>query len=116
MTTPDPEPEPESEPPADDRRSSTRRACRLVVRYRTDGSWHPAIAVDVSTYGCRLRIGEDLPRAAAIEVAFGTPEGAATPELKTQGRVIWCRLEGLSHQTGVHFSVAAPVDALLAGL
>jgi hypothetical protein len=110
MTTPEPP------APADDRRSTARRACRLVVRYRIDAAWHPAIAVDVSTYGCRLRVGEDLRRGATIQVAFENPEGPQRPEFETSGRVMWCRLEGLSHQAGVHFSTAAPVDALLAGL
>jgi hypothetical protein len=108
MTTP--------QPPADDRRSTARRACRLVVRYRIGAAWHPAAAVDVSTSGCRLRVGEDLPRGAAIDVVFASPEGTSVPEVKTSGQVIWCRLEGLSHQAGVHFSTSAPVDTLLAAL
>jgi hypothetical protein len=102
-----------------DRRSSTRRACRLVVRYRTDGSWRPATAVDLSERGCRLRIGEDLPRGAVVRVAFARPEaeGQAPAEVQGTGAVIWCRLEGLSHQAGVHFTEPPPdVEELLAPL
>lgn len=92
----------------DDRRSSTRRACLLVVRYRRGAAWRPATAVDLSAHGCRLRIGEDLTRGAEIDVVFARPDAAA-PEVRVAGRVMWCRLEGLSHQAGVHFT-DAPAD------
>ena len=89
--------------PADtvDRRSTTRRACLLGARYRVGASWHPATLVDLSARGCRLRIGEDLPRGAAVRVELSPPAPAGAVELG--GSVVWCRLEGLSHQAGVHF-------------
>jgi hypothetical protein len=84
-----------------DRRSSTRRACLLVARYRVGTGWHPATLVDLSARGCRLRIGEDLARGAAVRVEL-SPRGASAP-VDLTGSVMWCRLEGLSHQVGVHF-------------
>jgi len=84
-----------------DRRRSTRRACLLVARYRVGTGWHPATLVDLSARGCRLRIGEDLARGAAVRVEL-SPRGASAP-VDLTGSVMWCRLEGLSHQVGVHF-------------
>jgi hypothetical protein len=100
----DPTTDPVSDDPGE-RRSSTRRACVLQVRYRGAGAWHPATVVDLSTRGCRLRVGEDLPRSSAIRVAFTGPahEGASA-EVEAAGTVMWCRLEGLSYQAGIHFS------------
>jgi hypothetical protein len=97
--------------PADpiDRRSTTRRACLLGARYRLASSWHPATLVDLSARGCRLRIGEDLPRGAAVRVEL-SPRGASAP-VDLAGSVMWCRLEGLSHQAGVHFD-DAPGDLM----
>jgi hypothetical protein len=96
--------------PADgiDRRSSTRRACRLGARYRLAASWHPATLVDLSARGCRLRIGEDLPRGATVRVELSA---GTAPPVELAGAVIWCRLEGLSHQAGVHFD-DAPDDLM----
>ena len=84
-----------------DRRASTRRACLLVARYRVGTGWHPATLVDLSARGCRLRIGEDLARGAAVRIEL-SPRGASAP-VDLTGSVMWCRLEGLSHQVGVHF-------------
>jgi hypothetical protein len=84
-----------------DRRSSTRRACLVVARYRVGTGWHPATLVDLSARGCRLRIGEDLARGAAVRVEL-SPRGTSAP-VDLTGSVMWCRLEGLSHQVGVHF-------------
>jgi PilZ domain-containing protein len=97
--------------PADgiDRRSTARRACRLAARYRVGTAWHPATLVDLSARGCRLRIGEDLPRGAAVRVELSA-RGPASP-VDLSGSVIWCRLEGLSHQAGVHFD--DPPDDLM---
>jgi len=92
-----------------DRRSSTRRACLLGARYRVAAGWHPATLVDLSARGCRLRIGEDLPRGAAVRVEL-SPRGASAP-VDLTGSVMWCRLEGLSHQAGVHFD-DAPGDLM----
>jgi len=63
--------------------------------------------MDLSTRGCRLRVGEDLPRGGPVTVDF---EVEGTPAVEVPGRVIWCRREGLSYQAGIHFA-AAP-DAL----
>jgi len=92
-----------------DRRRATRRACRLGARYRLAGGWHPASLVDLSARGCRLRIGEDLARGAAVRVELKTP--GATAPVDLGGVVVWCRLEGLSHQAGVHFD-DAPGDLM----
>src|SRR5262249_45957459 len=104
-------PFPMDDPAADgiDRRSSARRACRLGARYRVGAGWHPATLVDLSSRGCRLRIGEDLARGASVRVEL-SPRGAAAP-VELTGSVIWCRLEGLSHQAGVHFE-DAPDDLI----
>ena len=90
-------------PRRSNRRLTARRACRLGVRYRTGSSWHPATAMDLSTSGCRLRLGEDLARGGAISVRFEVPEGVARA-VAASGTLIWCRLEGLSHQAGILFS------------
>lgn len=102
-----------SEPPArgpeasgPERRTSARRACLLQVRYRGAEGWHPATAVDVSDRGCRLRVGEDLARG-AVRVAFVAPGGVARP-IEAAGTVVWCRLEGLSYQAGIHFGHEEP--------
>lgn len=98
--------------PRPNRRLTSRRACRLTVRYRTGADWRGATAMDLSDRGCRLRVGEDLPRGGAVTVAFG---GEDTPPVEVAGQVIWCRREGLSYQAGIHFA-AAPPDALEAVL
>ena len=92
---------PDSKDSGIDRRSSTRRACLLGARYRVGAGWHPATLVDLSARGCRLRIGEDLPRGATVRVEL-SPRGTSAP-VDLAGSVMWCRLEGLSHQAGVHF-------------
>jgi hypothetical protein len=99
------------ETPADgiDRRSSTRRACLLGARYKMGSAWHPATLVDLSARGCRLRVGEDLPRGASVRVELSARGAAAPTDLA--GTVMWCRLEGLSHQAGVHFE-DAPEDLM----
>lgn len=87
------------------RRITARKACLLTVRYRANGDWRPATAMDISPYGCRLRVGEDVPRGAAVAVVFETParDGAERTAVEVPGRAIWGRLEGLSFQVGVHF-------------
>lgn len=89
------------------RRLTARHACHLTARYRIDGTWHPATAMDLSVRGCRLRLGEDLPREGALVVAFENqqPDGRAL-EVEVPGRVIWSRREGLSFQVGIHFQDA----------
>jgi PilZ domain-containing protein len=87
------------------RRLTARRACHLVVRYRSLKDWHPASVLDLSMKGCRLRVGEDLARGSAVRVAFESPlrDGATTLEVEVEGNVIWSRREGLSYQAGIHF-------------
>jgi hypothetical protein len=87
------------------RRITARKACLLTVRYKANGDWRPATAMDISPYGCRLRVGEDVPRGAAVAVVFETPDrdGAEGAAVEVPGRAIWGRLEGLSFQVGVHF-------------
>jgi hypothetical protein len=97
------------------RRLTARTACQLGVRYRTTRSWHPATAMDLSRRGCRLRLGEDLPRGAEVAVALETA-GKDCPSLSAEvaGKVIWSRLEGLSYQCGIHFAAeAAELDPIL---
>jgi hypothetical protein len=67
--------------------------------------------MDLSMRGCRLRLGEDLPREGTLVVAFENqqPQGQAL-EVEVPGRVIWSRREGLSFQVGIHFEDAP--DAL----
>jgi len=92
------------------RRITARKACLLTVRYRADGDWRPATAMDLSPYGCRLRVGEDVPRGAAVAVVFQTPLRGETKgtSVEVPGRAIWGRLEGLSYQVGVHFEDSPP--------
>jgi hypothetical protein len=87
------------------RRITARRACLLTVRYRVGGEWRPATAMDLSPYGCRLRVGEDVSRGALVDVVFEMPitDGAQNATVEVVGRAIWARLEGLSHQVGLHF-------------
>jgi len=95
------------------RRLTARKACLLTVRYRFKGDCHPTTAMDLSPHGCRLRVGEDLPRGEAVTVAFEAPlkDGARSAAVEVAGLVMWSRLEGLSYQAGLHFE-AAPHDLL----
>ena len=92
-------------PRRSNRRLTARRACRLTVKYRGEQGWRAATAMDLSIQGCRLRVGEDLPRGAPITVGFeGSPgPGLALLEVEIPGTVIWSRFEGLSYQAGVQF-------------
>src|SRR5262249_25017761 len=94
-----------------DRRSAARRACRLGARYRTQTAWHPASLVDLSPRGCRLRVGEDLPRSAAVRVQLSAGGEKTPAPVEVEGIVVWCRLEGLSYQAGIHFD-DAPADLM----
>lgn len=94
-----------SVPSRSNRRITARKACLLTVRYRANGDWRPATAMDISPYGCRLRVGEDVPRGLDVAVVFETPiqDGARAASVEVPGKAIWARLEGLSYQLGVHF-------------
>jgi hypothetical protein len=99
------------------RRLSARVACRLAVSYSTGAEWHPATGMDLSSNGCRLRLGEDIPRGSSLRVRFEHvgPEGGMKAEL--EGTVIWSRLEGLSYQVGIHFPAEdAGVNEILSAL
>lgn len=87
------------------RRLSGRRACRLNVRYRAESDWHQATAMDLSVQGCRLRVGEDLPRGGQLAVAFESLLGPGTTSLEVEvpGTIMWSRREGLSFQVGIQF-------------
>jgi hypothetical protein len=89
------------------RRLTARKACQLVVRYRTGEDWHPATAMDLSTLGCRIRLGEDLQRGSILTVRFESPEGTSPLAADVPAVVIWSRLEGLSYQAGLKFSDAS---------
>jgi len=92
-------------PSRTNRRITARKACLLTVHYRANGDWRPATAMDLSPYGCRLRVGEDITRGALVAVAFEIPieDGTRSASVEVPGRAIWARLEGLSFQVGVHF-------------
>ena len=92
-------------PGRNNRRITARKACLLRVSYRVNGDWRPATAMDLSPYGCRLRVGEDIERGARVVVSFETPiqDGARAASVEVPGTAMWARLEGLSHQVGVHF-------------
>jgi len=92
-------------PARTNRRLTARKACRLTVHYRSHDDWHPATAMDLSPNGCRLRLGEDLPRGSGVNVQFEAPlqDGAIALSVEVPGRVMWSRLEGLSYQVGIHF-------------
>jgi len=97
-------------PSRNNRRISARKACLLTVRYRANGEWRPATAMDLSPYGCRLRVGEDITRGVTVAVVFEAPiqDGARTSAVEVPGTAIWARLEGLSYQVGVHFDEPPP--------
>ena len=94
------------------RRLTARHACQLTVRYRTTRDWHPATAMDLAANGCRLRVGEDLPRGTEVSVVFELPlrDGSKALAVEVPGSVIWSRIEGLSRQAGIQFP--KPPDAL----
>jgi hypothetical protein len=98
-------------PRRENRRLNDRRACLLTVRYKVDQHWHPATVLNLSTSGCRLRLGQDLPRDARVSLQFETPlrDGATAMNAEIEGTVTWSRLEGLSHQVGIQFSADARV-------
>ena len=85
------------------RRLSARVACRLAVSYSTGSEWHPATGMDLSAHGCRLRLGEDLPRGSTLRVRVEHAAEDESLKAELEGTVIWSRLEGLSYQVGIHF-------------
>ncbi len=97
-----------SVPSRNNRRITARKACLLTVRYRANGDWRRATAMDLSPYGCRLRVGEDITRGATVAVVFEPPSqnGSQHAPVEVVGRAIWARLEGLSYQVGVHFEAS----------
>jgi hypothetical protein len=62
--------------------------------------------MDLSRNGCRLRVGEDLPRSSDFTVLFERSATSGQDPLKVEvpGNVIWSRLEGLSYQVGIQFT------------
>ena len=102
------------------RRLSARIACRLSVSYNTGAEWHPATGMDLSSHGCRLRLGEDLRRGSTLKVRIEHPAAEAEGDAlsaETEGTVIWSRLEGLSFQVGIHFTAEDPnIENILATL
>ena len=111
--------DPRTGPRRTNRRVTQRAACRLSVRYSTGDDWHPATAVDLSTAGCRLRLGEDLARGMEVAVVFETlvTDGSQALSVEVPGMLIWSRPEGLSHQAGIRFETTpASLDAILSAL
>jgi hypothetical protein len=66
--------------------------------------------MDLGATGCRLRLGEDLPRGAEVRVVFELPlrDGSKALSVEVPGSVIWSRVEGLSRQAGIHFTMPPP--------
>jgi hypothetical protein len=66
--------------------------------------------MDLSTRGCRLRVGESLERGGRLAVLFEVPlrDGARLPGVEVAADVIWSRAEGLSHQVGLVFAESPP--------
>jgi hypothetical protein len=91
--------------PKGNRRLAARRACHLVASYQFKGHSHPATAMDLSRRGCRLRLGEQLPRGTRVSIVLEcAPADCGEPlRLEAEGSVVWSRLEGLSYQCGIHF-------------
>jgi hypothetical protein len=110
----------ESAPPhRTNRRLTARKACLLSARYRTGGGWHPATALDLSTGGCRLRLGEDLAPGTPVVVSFETApqDDGARSAAQVDGVVSWCHVDGLSRSAGVHFKAPPPaLEELLASI
>jgi hypothetical protein len=109
----------ETPPRQPNRRLTARRACLLSVKYRTDGGWHPATVMNLSTSGCRLRLGEDLRLGSGITVRFERPSGDGANGLAAEvpGTVTWARIDGLSHAVGIHFKEPPPtLEDLLAAI
>ena len=109
----------ETPPRRANRRLTARRACLLSVKYRTDGGWHPATVMNLSTNGCRLRLGESLPLGASITLRFERPlgDGANGLAAEVPGAVMWARIDGLSHAVGIHFREPPPaLEDLLAAI
>jgi hypothetical protein len=100
------------------RRLNARIACRLAVSYSTGAEWHPATGMDLSSNGCRLRLGEDIPRGSTLRVRFEhAPAEGTSLKAELEGTVIWSRLEGLSYQVGIHFPAEdAGVNEILSTL
>jgi hypothetical protein len=100
------------------RRLSARVACRLTVAYNAGTEWHPATGMDLSSHGCRLRLGEDLRRGSTLKVRIEHPAPQGDQlSAEAEGTVIWSRLEGLSYQVGIHFTSEEPaIDNILAVL
>jgi len=92
-------------PGRSNRRITARKACLLTVHYKVNGGWRPATAMDLSPYGCRLRVGEDIARGVDVAVMFEVAgrDGEESTTVEVPGKSIWARLEGLSFQVGVHF-------------
>ena len=92
------------------RRLSSRRACLLTVSYRSaNGStWHPAVVMDLSPNGCRIRVGEPFARGASVRLRFQAPirDGSSAASMEADALVIWARSEGLSQQIGLRFAEA----------
>ncbi len=91
--------------PRPNRRVATRLACLLTVKYSSGKVWHPATVVNLSHRGCRLRVGEDLPRDSEVNLMFERPlsDGSPAISMETGGTIVWARREGLSFQAGIQF-------------
>jgi hypothetical protein len=96
------------------RRLSSRRACLLTASYRSgdEASWHPLVVMDLSSNGCRIRVGAPFDLGSTAWLRFEAPirDGSSAATMETRATVIWTRTEGLSYQIGLRFAEAP--DAL----
>jgi hypothetical protein len=81
-----------------------------MVSYRAADEWHPAMAIDLSQRGCRLRADESLDRGGRLRVLFEVPlrDGASVPSVEVRADVMWSQVEGISHQMGLQFEECPP--------
>ncbi len=102
---------PQTSNPKPNRRLVARKACLLTASYQVKSQWHPATAMDLSSRGCRLRLGEQLVRDSRVVVQLECTHKGAEAErpvapprrIVAEGSVVWSRREGLSYQCGIRF-------------
>jgi hypothetical protein len=83
---------------------TARKACLLTVRYRTDKDWHPATCMDLCARLLAAAGRGSAPGLHCLLFEALLADGARSPSVEVVGSVTWARPEGLSYQTGVHFS------------
>lgn len=77
-------------------RGAERREVRLQLRYGIDGTANlvPALCLDVSLTGAKIRIGRTLRDGMVLFLIFvqrDEMDGTTTPFLQIRGEVMWCK-------------------------